>query len=291
MEQNTTNIHWFPGHMMKTLRLIEASIRSVDAVAELVDARLPYSSKNPELARLTAGKPRLVLLNKSDLADAEKTRRWLAFYRAQGYGALALQAKGQKSGQQLVEEIRRLVFAGEGQASKKVIGKPRVMVVGVPNVGKSTFINLLAGTTRARAEDRPGVTRGKQWITLPQLELLDMPGVLWKKLENQQGARKLAFTGAIRDEVLNREEVAMCMLDALKAAGYAGRLCERFKLTGEQLENLSGFALLEAAGRGRGMLMARGEIDTERAAAMVLNELRAGKLGRVTFEVPSDYGL
>ena len=284
-------IHWFPGHMMKTLRQIAVDVRNVDVIAELVDARLPYSSKNPELARLTAGKPRLLLLNKCDLADERKTKLWIDYYRKKGYGAISLQSRDKRSGQRFTQEIKRLAAQTEEEKGRRQAGKPRVRVVGVPNVGKSTFINMLAGSNRAKAEDRPGVTRGKQWISLPELELLDMPGVLWKKLENQQGALKLAITGAIRDEILNREEIAMCMLDALKAAGYAEALYARFKLTPEQLQELDGYALLEQVGRNRGMLMARGEVDTERAAIMALDELRGGKLGRITFEEPSDYDL
>ena len=277
---DNNRIHWFPGHMMKTLRLIEADIRQVDAVAELVDARLPRSSRNPELARLTRSKPRVLILNKSDLADPALTQRWLEYYRGEGFGAIAIQSKDKSARAKCVNALC--------EAAKNVrrvsVGTPRVMVVGIPNVGKSTFINMLAGTTRAKAEDRPGVTRGKQWISLPELELLDMPGVLWKKLEDQEGALKLAFTGSIKDDVLDVEELAVCLLDSIKN-NYAAQLADRFKMTEEQLAQ-SGYALLEAVAKNRGMLLGRGEFNTERAAITVLDELRGGKLGRITFEEP-----
>lgn len=275
---DNSRIHWFPGHMMKTLRMIEADVRGVDAVAELVDARLPRASRNPELARLTRGKPRVLILNKSDLADPALTRDWLGYYRAQGFGAIAIQSKDRSARAQCVKAL-----CGAAQGAR---GKPRVMVVGIPNVGKSTFINMLSGTTRARAEDRPGVTRGKQWVSLPEVELLDMPGVLWKKLEDQQGALKLAFTGSIKDDVLDVEALAVCLLDAIKPL-YAAALTARFKLTEQQLAG-SGYALLEAVAKNRGMLLGRGELNTERAAITVLDELRGGKLGRITFEAPDE---
>ena len=283
MQEN--NIHWFPGHMMKTLRMIEADVHSVDAVAELVDARLPLSSRNPELVRLTSAKPRVLLLNKSDLADERMTRRWLDYYRAQGYGALAVQAKDRAGRDRYVKALCTCVEEARAAAGRKATGaKPRIMVVGIPNVGKSTFINLLAGSVCTKAEDRPGVTRGKQWITLPELELLDMPGVLWRKLEDQQGAVRLALTGSIKDDLLDAEELACCALDSLKD-NYADKLRERFRLTDEQL-GAGVYELLEAVAKNRGMLLPGGAFNTERAAAAVLDELRGGKLGRITFEAP-----
>ncbi|MEG0912973.1 MAG: ribosome biogenesis GTPase YlqF [Oscillospiraceae bacterium] len=285
-----SSIHWFPGHMMKTLRLIEADIKNVDAVAELIDARIPFSSKNPELARLTDTKPRILLLNKCDLADDKKTKLWLDYYGSQGYGAIEIQSKEKKYGARCISSIKSILETWQIASGKKnLTSKPRVMVVGIPNVGKSTFINMIAGTSRAKAEDRPGVTRGKQWISLDEIELLDMPGVLWKKLENQEGALKLAFTGAIKDDILNKEEIAICLLEALKKEGYQKPLFDRFKLTDDQLTK-SGIALLEQVGRNRGMLILHGQPDVERAAITVLDELRSGKLGRITFEEPSEYG-
>ena len=276
-----SNIHWFPGHMTKAFRLIEREIKNVDAVIELLDARVPLASKNPELARATAKKPRIVALNKSDLADERATKAFLNYYREHGYGACAISSKDKKSARRAIDEALGVI-----SSRRRSAGKPVIMVVGIPNVGKSTFINSLAGSARARVEDRPGVTLGKQMISLPEADLVDMPGVLWKKLEDQRAALFLAFTGAIRDGVLDSEEIACCLLERLSKASPTA-LCERYKLADEDLA-LGGYDMLEAVARGRGMLKSGGVADTERAAASVLDELRAGKLGRITFEeVPS----
>ncbi|MEA4912614.1 MAG: ribosome biogenesis GTPase YlqF [Oscillospiraceae bacterium] len=288
MEQDAVHIHWFPGHMMKTLRLIAADIKNVDLVIELLDARIPASSKNPELAVLTRGKPQLLLLNKSDLADADATRRWIDAYKKNGCGAVAVSARDRalratcsKAANALLSE--KLARAKErGTAGQRL----RAMVVGVPNVGKSTLINTLAGGALTKTEDRPGVTRGKQWITTPEFELLDMPGVLWRKFDSPQTGLKLAFTGAIKDDVFDTEQVAACLLSIL-AQRYPDRLSERFKLTQAELAQ-EGWQLLEAAARRRGLLLGGGICDTARAAAAVLDELRAGKLGRITFEEPEN---
>lgn len=283
------NIHiqWFPGHMTKTLRLMEKEMPNVDMVMELLDARIPQASKNPEVARLAKNKPRLLLLNKSDLADQKATERWIACYRAQGYGALAISSKDKKSVGRSMQAAKSLLSDRLAALAQKGMGNSRIraMVVGIPNVGKSTFINLMADGAPTKVEDRPGVTRGKQWISLKEIELLDMPGVLWPKFDDRTGALLLAFTGAIKDDVLDTADIAVALLSALKS-GYPARLCERYKLTPPLPAD--SYCLLERIAQKRGMLLAGGEFDTNRAAVMLLDELRAGKLGRMTFEEPPD---
>ena len=271
-------IHWFPGHMMKALRLVERELPNVDMVIELLDARAPAASKNGELARMAAGKPRLLLLNKSDLADPNATARWLAYYRGAGYGAMAVTASDRKSALGAMEAAVRL--ARERMRLERA--KPRAMIIGAPNVGKSTLINTLSGRAAARTADKPGVTRGKQWVTLDEIELLDMPGILPRKLEERQ-ATLLAFTGAIRDDILDVLDLAAGLLGALRA-GHVGAIARRYKLAGALPAD--NFDLLAQIARARGMLLAGGELDLTRAAIMLLDELRGGKLGRVTFELP-----
>ncbi|MDO4567124.1 MAG: ribosome biogenesis GTPase YlqF [Oscillospiraceae bacterium] len=278
-EREFSNIHWYPGHMTRAFRLILKDIKNVDMVIELLDARLPLSSKNPELAEATAGKPRFLILNKSDLADEEHTREFIAYYESLGYGACAISSRDKKGARRAVDKALELL---EREGRKRSAVRPLAMVVGIPNVGKSTFINSLAGTNRARVEDRPGVTLGKQLVALENMDLLDMPGVLWKKLENQDGALLLAFTGAIRDGVLDTEEIAVCLLERLRRL-QGEKLAERYKLKERELE-LESWELLEAIARRRGMLVSGGEADLRRAADMLLDELRAGKLGRLSFE-------
>ncbi len=281
-------VQWFPGHMAKTRRLITDSLKQVDLVVELTDARIPQSSRNPELDQWVSGKPRILLLNKSDQADPEATRRWLEHYRREGIPALSCDCKSGAGVDRFLPMVRQ-TLAGllarreeKGMAGRMI----RIMVVGVPNVGKSSFINRMAGSRRAKAEDRPGVTRGKQWVSLGKdVELLDMPGVLWPKFDDPLVGEKLAFTGAVKDDVLDIELLAMRLLENL-AGNYPGRLEERYKLAG--LDGLDGLALLEAVGRKRGMLISGGEINTERAAIMVVDEYRSGKLGRITFELPRE---
>ena len=285
---NRRNIQWFPGHMAKTLRIMESDIKNVDAVLQLLDARIPMSSLNPEIQRITGAKPRLYVLNKSDLADPEVTKRWVRYFRSQGAGCVAISAK-QKGGaaavkQAIDKELEQLMErrAGKGMTGARI----RVMVVGIPNVGKSTFINTFAGSARAKAEDRPGVTRGKQWVTVGGYDLLDMPGVLWKKFETLEIATNLAFIGSIKDDILDIEELAMGLLAQMQKA-YPQKLVERYKIKEEQLE-LEPFDLLEAIGRKRGMLMSGGVVDTERAAVMLVDEFRASKWGRITLELPPE---
>lgn len=272
--------------MAKTRRLITESLKQVDLVLEIVDARIPQSSRNPELDRWVENKPRILLLNKCDNADPEATRRWLEYYRAQGIPALACDCKTGTGVTQFVPLVKK-TLAGllERRRAKGMAGQlVRVMVVGVPNVGKSSFINRMAGTKRAKTEDRPGVTRGRQWVSLDRdVELLDMPGVLWPKFDDPLVGEKLAFTGAVKDDVVDREHLAARLLELL-AAEYPDRLADRYGMT--QLEGLAGWELLELLGRKRGMLIPGGEVNVERAAITLLDEYRAGKLGALTFELP-----
>lgn len=282
------SIQWFPGHMAKTRRLIQANLKLVDMVLEITDARIPQSSRNPELDRWVEGKPRMLVLNKCDNADPMMTKRWLRYYESQGIAAMACDCKtGAGTGAFLPLVKKTLAELLANREAKGMKGRmTRIMVVGVPNVGKSSFINRMAGTKRARAEDRPGVTRGKQWVSLDKdVELLDMPGVLWPKFEDPLVGEKLAFTGAVKDGVVDIELLAMRLLSYL-AMNYPERLAERFKMTA--LDGLSGWELLELAGRKRGMLVSGGEVNTERAAITVMDEYRGGKLGRLTFEAPPE---
>lgn len=283
------NIHWFPGHMTKTLRRAEKNISMVDAVVQLLDARIPHASLNPDLQAVYGEKPRLYVLNKADLADDEITAKWRRFFTEQGYGCTALNSK-QKGASAKVKPIVEAALAElfEKREQRGTAGaKVRLMITGIPNVGKSTFINNWAGGARAKAADKPGVTRGEQWIAAGAYELLDMPGVLWKKFEDTRTAVNLALIGSIPDHLLDTEQIAAVLLQQL-AVPYGARLQERFKLKDEALEQ-DGWGLLEEVGRRRGMLVSGGEVDTERASIIVLDEFRAGKLGRVSLESPSDF--
>ncbi|WP_270740098.1 ribosome biogenesis GTPase YlqF [Massilioclostridium coli] len=288
MNEQQPTIQWFPGHMKKTERLIEKNLPYVDVVVELIDARVPYSSRNPLLGKLIGNKPRVVLLNKCDMADPNVTAKWLRWFQQQGIPAMAIDCrtgKNIKKFQPFVREVLKETI--ERRANKGMIGRiVRVMVVGVPNVGKSTFINKLAGSKRAKAEDRPGVTRGKQWVHIENdVDLLDMPGVLWPKFEDPQVGIHLAFTGAIKDDVIDLEYLAMQLLEYL-AQHYPERLKERFKL--EDTSDMEAFERLEAVGRKRGMLISGGEVNTERAAIVTLDEYRSGKLGCISWEEPPE---
>ena len=281
-------IQWFPGHMTKTLRLMEKDIRNVDAVLQLLDARIPRSSLNPEIARITAGKPHLYVLNKADLADPDVTARWVAYFRRGGDGCLAVTSKNRGGVQGVKNAIEtELAELLERRAVKGMAGaKIRVMVVGIPNVGKSTFINSFAGAARAKAADRPGVTRGKQWVTVGNYDLLDMPGVLWKKFDSMEVAGNLAFIGSIKDDVLDIEALATALLGEMQRM-YPERLAERYRLTEEELGQ-DAYDLLETVGRKRGMLMSGGVVNTERAAITLVDEFRGAKLGRVSLESPEE---
>lgn len=280
-------IQWFPGHMAKTRRLIAANLKLVDAVVEIVDARTPLSSRNPEMDSMTKGKPRLVLLNKSDLADDRATQMWINYFRNNGSEALAVDCKSGKGLKNILPVVRNKVLSElmEKRARSGMSGAVvRLMIVGIPNVGKSSLINRLAGSKRAKVEDRPGVTRTKQWVKLESnTELLDMPGVLWPKFEDQDAAVRLAFTGAISDDILDIETLAMKLLSFL-AENYPQALVERYKI--ELGSDDTGLVLLEKVGRKRGMMISGGEVNTERAAITVLDEFRSGKLGRISLEMP-----
>ena len=288
MENNDIKtIQWFPGHMAKTRRAISANLKLVDAVAELIDARAPLSSRNPEIDTLTAKKPRIVLLNKCDLADANATAAWVNYLKSENVTALAVDCKSGKGLNKLMPTLKSTVLRElmEKRERSGMGGAPiRMMILGIPNVGKSSLINRLAGGKRAKVEDRPGVTRTKQWVKLQDnTELLDMPGVLWPKFEDQSAAIRLAFTGAISDDILDIETLAMKLLSYL-AESYPQSLTERYKIEFDESDN--GLALLEKVGRKRGMVVSGGEINTERAAITVLDEFRSGKLGRITLELP-----
>ena len=281
------NIQWFPGHMTKTKRKIEESLHIIDAVAEIVDARIPVSSRNPDLAGLIKDKPLLILLNKCDMADPRETARWIDFYKKQGIPAIPVDCKTGKGVNAFKDKVKEILGEKlEQYKAKGMVGKPlRVMVVGIPNVGKSTFINRIAGNSRVKAENRPGVTRGNQWVSIDkQLELLDTPGVLWPKFEDQTVGERLAFTGAVKDAVVDIELLAMRLLDVL-AVSYPELLTERYKVTDFDMDS---YDLLSAIGKKRGMVIRGGETDTERAAAMLLEEYRNCKIGQITLERVED---
>lgn len=273
--------------MAKTRRLIKANLSLVDAVVEVLDARTPLSSSNPEMESLTAGKPRIVLLNKSDLADDRATQLWINYYGKKGITAIPVDCKSGKGLKNFLPTIKNKVLSQlmEKRAAHGMTGAAiRLMIVGIPNAGKSSFINKMAGSKRAKVEDRPGVTRSKQWVKIENgVELLDMPGVLWPKFEDQSAAIRLAFTGAISDSILDIETLAMKLLSYL-AENYPASLKERYKI--DVQPEASGLELLETVGRKRGMMISGGEINTERAAITVLDEFRSGKLGRITLELP-----
>ena len=283
MSDNTQSIQWFPGHMAKTRRKIKEILPLIDAVAEVVDARIPLSSRNPEIKELIENKPHIILLNKCDMADSTATEKWINFYKAQGITAIAIDCKSGK-GLNFFKNTVKTVLADklEVYAKKGMIGKPlRVMVVGIPNVGKSSFINRIAGGGKAKVENRPGVTRGNQWFTIDkQLELLDTPGVLWPKFEDQTVGEHLAFTGAVKDRILDVELLAMRLLECL-AANYPDLLEKRY---GELDFTLDSYDLLCLIGKKRGMVIRGGETDTERAANMLLEEYRNCKIGFITLE-------
>ena len=282
------NLSWFPGHMTKTKRMIASELPHMDAVCEILDARIPLSSRNPDVDDLTAGKPRLIVLNRADQADPAQTRRWSQYFRAKGWAVLEANAKGGVGTEKFAAAVRELLkekleaYAAKGQVGRVV----RVMVLGIPNVGKSTFINKVAKRKTAKAEDRPGVTRSKQWVPVDAtLELLDTPGILWPKFDDAEVGKRIAFTGAVKDDVLDIEELACYLMDYL-AAHYADVLTERYKITVEDGD--SGYELLEKAGRKRGFLMRGAQVDTERMARILLDEFRGGKLGRFTLETVED---
>ena len=280
------NIQWFPGHMTKAQRMIEDSIKQVDAVCEILDARIPNSSRNPDIDRLASGKPRLIILNRTDLADPKITAQWRAFFEAQGIKILETDAKSGKGVNGFAPALRELLkdkiadYAAKGQVNRPM----RVMILGIPNVGKSTFINKVAKRKAAVAGDKPGVTRGKQWINIDKgLDLLDTPGILWPKFDSQEVGEMLAITNAIKADVLDKETLAANFMLRLRDM-YPEALTGRYKF--EPDPEMNGFELLEEAAKKRGFLVSRGEYDIERMANTLLGEYHDGKLGRISLEKP-----
>lgn len=281
------NINWYPGHMTKAKRMMSECLPLIDVAIELVDARIPFSSKNPDIAKMTENKPKFIVLNKSDLSDPEQNKKWLEYYKSTGYTAVLFDSKTKNRAAAVSDIMKKItaVFSEKAQrnAEKGMRGRSlKIMVTGIPNVGKSTFINCLCGKKLVKAEDRPGVTRGRQWISLGGgIDLLDMPGILWPKLENQNSAKRLAMTGAIKDNVVDTEALA-CDLLAILRAHYEKNFRERYKLTGELPED--DYDLLGLIAKKRGLILSGGRPDEERASVMLLDEFRAAKLGRITLD-------
>lgn len=290
MENNyeKMNIQWFPGHMTKAQRMIEENLKMVDAVCEILDARIPRASRNPDIDRLAGDKPRLVILNRCDLADPAVTARWRKFFEAQGLAILETDAKTGKGVNGFAPAIRRLLADKiKDYEAKGQVGRPlRVMILGIPNVGKSTFINRVAGRKAAIAGDKPGVTRGKQWINIDAgLDLLDTPGILWPRFDSQEVGEMLAITNAIKADVLDKETLAANFMLRLRQM-YPQAIVDRYKFQPDP--ELNGYELLEQAARKRGFLVSRGEYDIERMANTLLGEYHEGKLGRLSLEAPDD---
>lgn len=282
------NIQWYPGHMTKTRRQMENDVKLVDLVAEVVDARIPISSRNPDIDAMVGDRPRLIIFNRADQADPAITERWVAWFRQRRCDVLETDAKSGRGVGQFSSAAKQVLKDKlEAWKAKGQVGRPiRAMVVGVPNVGKSTFINKVAKRKSAKASDRPGVTRGKQWVSVDAgLELLDTPGILWPKFEDETTGLHLAFTGAVKDEITDVEGLACALLELLRNR-YPKALEVRYKLT--DVDGLQGWELLEQCARKRGMLVSGGEVNTERMANVLLDEFRGGKLGRFTLEIPED---
>lgn len=284
------NVQWYPGHMTKTRRQMESDLKLVDAVCEILDARIPFSSRNPDIAELCGSKPRMVILNRIDIADPEMTSRWEAYFKSQGLYVLKTDCKSRKGIGAFQPAVRAMLseklarYAQKGQIGRAL----KLMVVGIPNVGKSTFINQVTGQKRAKAENRPGVTRGKQWVNVSQgLLLLDTPGILWPKFEDREVGMKLAYTGAVKEDVLDVESLACALLRMLWIR-YPDAVKQRYKI--DMPQDAEGWELLEACGRKRGFLISGGQINTERMAKVLMEEYRSGKLGNFTFEDPPIWG-
>lgn len=281
-------IQWFPGHMTKTKRQIQSSLKLVDAVAEIIDARIPVSSRNPDLAKLVQNKPRVILLNKCDMANQTATKMWIDYFKKQNLVAIPVDCKSGRGLDKFAPAVNTVMSHKIARLKEKGMVNPtiRIMIVGIPNVGKSSFINKMVKKNRAKVEDRPGVTRGNQWYTIAKnLEMLDTPGVLWPKFDDKTVGEHLAFTGAVKDQILDIELLAVRLLDFFKELKPADFIT-RFKLENEDIENIDSYELLKMIGKKRGMLVSGGEIDTERAAIMLLDEFRSAKLGRITVEMP-----
>lgn len=282
------NIQWYPGHMTKTRRKMEEDLKLVDAVCELVDARIPISSRNPDIDAICGNKPRMMILNRIDLADPETTSAWSDYFRKKGWAVVRTDCKSRKGIDRFQPAVRELLAEKlQRYQERGFVNKPlKLMVVGIPNVGKSTFINQVAGRKGAKAENRPGVTRGKQWVTVDKgLLLLDTPGILWPKFDDEEVGRRLAYTGAVKSDVLDIETLA-CHLIKMLWKRYPDALRQRYKI--DLPEDAQGYELLTEAGRKRGFLLSRGEIDTERMARVLLEEFRSCKIGKFSLETPYD---
>lgn len=284
------SIQWFPGHMTKTRRKIESQLKLIDAVAILLDARIPASSCNPDLRSIINNKPRMVILNKCDMADPDETKRWIHLFREQGISAIALDCKSGRGLNSFIPTVRNVLadkiksWEAKGMTGRTI----KVMVVGIPNVGKSSFINRMSRQNRAKVEDRPGVTRGNQWFTIGKgFDLLDTPGVLWPKFDDKLVGEKLAYIGSVKDDILDTEHLAGRLLEYLRD-NFPSAIIQRYKLSEDDITDVQGYELLELVGRKRGMLVSGGEINTERAAAAVLDEFRGGLLGRLTLDRSED---
>ena len=281
------NIQWYPGHMTKTRRQMAEDLKLVDAVCEIVDARIPISSRNPDIDSICGSKPRLVILNRLDLADPDATNRWANYFKKQGIAAVATDCKSRKGIANFTPAVQQLLSEKiQRNANKGMTKALRIMIVGIPNVGKSTLINQISGRKGAKAENRPGVTRGKQWVLVDKdLLLLDTPGILWPKFEDPNVGLMLAYTGAVKEDVIDLEELSCRLMDLLWKR-YPEKVRERYGIEAEL--DTPGWELLEAAAKKRGFLLARGEINTERMAKALIDEFRSGKLGRFTLEAPED---
>ena len=287
MDEKQMNIQWYPGHMTKTRRQIEADLKLVDAVCEIVDARIPISSRNPDIDAICGNKPRIIVLNRMDLADPNATKRWAEYFKKKGIAAVATDCKSRKGINNFQPAVRSVLKEKLERDAARGLNKPlKVMIVGIPNVGKSTLINQISGRKGAKAENRPGVTRGKQWVTVDTgLLLLDTPGILWPKFEDPEVGMMLAYTGAVKENIIDIEELA-CHLAELLWKYYPDTLRNRYGI--DVGPGLPGYMLIEEMGRKRGYLLARGEINTERMSKVLVDEYRAGKLGYFTLEMPEE---
>ncbi len=281
------NLQWYPGHMAKTRRLIEENLKMIDVVVEILDARIPFSGRNPNFDDIIKNKPRLLVLNKSDLADKSRTDIWIKWYADNGLRVIPISCATGAGLNTVLNEARKLVQDKIDREKEKGRNRTlRLMMVGIPNVGKSSLINRLIGKASTKTGDRPGVTRGKQWLRIKgDAELLDTPGILPPKFEDQEVAKRLAYTGAIKDEIMNTELLAYSLCDYLRD-NYSDEVCSRYKL--DTIDGLEGYEVLEKIGKKRGFVVSGGEIDMERAANMVLDELRGAKIGHITLEIPRD---
>ena len=283
-------IQWFPGHMAKTRRMISENLGSVDIILELLDARIPYSSKNPEIEKLVLGKPKLTVLTKASLADPEVNKLWVEHFKKHGSGCVLIDSTDSYGMKALADAVKNTLAEKLERYSEKGMDgrKLKAMIVGIPNVGKSSLINRLSGAKRAKVEDRPGVTVNKQWVTTEiGIDLLDMPGVLWPKFEDARVGENLALTGAIRDKILDTEEMAMILCSRLMEVAPT-QFMARYKLTEDETYGLDGYDLFELVARKRGMLMAGGAVNSSRCSDMLLDEFRGAVIGRISLETPSD---